>query len=120
MASGCAGRLCIQSKASDAGGIVVWVWGFLRGTIGLGDVAEIYSDAIPDVAGATHAVGEDVIDGEMFCSVGMFFFPASEAGFRGGFVRRLCDGEEWVFWGAGFLLWCLSCLRIIFGCGRLW
>ena len=76
-----------------------------------GDVAEVDADAVPDGAGASHAVDEDVVFGEMGCGFGMFFFPASQAGFGGGFVSALGDDDEGVFgcaFGrsfAGFWAW---------------
>ena len=86
----------------------------LGGALGFGDVAEVYADAIPDVGGAAHAVGEDVVWGEVGGGFGVLFAPAGEAGFGGDFVGGLGDGEERVFrdaGGAGLFGGCGDCLR---------
>ncbi len=101
-----AGRLHIRSKlllrlAPGAGGVVVGIGGLLGGALGFGDVAEVYADAVPDVGGTAHAVGEDVIFGEVSRSFGVLFAPAGEAGFGSGFVWRLGDGDQRVGGFAG-------------------
>jgi len=59
----------------------------LRRALIFGDVAQVDADAIPDCAGAAHAVDEDVVFGEMGCGFGVFFFqrsrPASAAALSG-------------------------------------
>lgn len=72
----------------------------MRRTERLGDVAEIDADAVPDGAGAAHAIDEDVVDGEMSCSFGVVLFPAFETGFSGSVIGALGYGEEWLFWDA--------------------
>jgi hypothetical protein len=90
----------LRGFAPGAGGVVVRVRGLLGGALIFGDVAEIDADAVPDGAGASHAVDENVVFGEVGSGFGVFFFPASEAGFGGGFVGGLRDDDEWVFGGA--------------------
>ena len=64
------------------------------GASGFGDVAEVDADAVPDVGGAAHAVDEDVVVGEVGGGFGVGGAPAVEAGFGGGFVGGLRDGDE--------------------------
>jgi hypothetical protein len=92
--------LMMLAFAPGAGGIVVGIGCGLWGPFGFGDVAEVEADSIPDGGAAAHSVDEDVVFGEIGCGFRVFFFPASEAGFGGGFVGGLSDDDEWVFWGA--------------------
>lgn len=82
--------------APGAGGVVVGVGGFLRGSELFGDVAEVDTDSSPGGGTAPHGVDEDVVDGEMGGSFGIVCFPAFEA-FEGGlFVWGVGDGDEWL------------------------
>ncbi len=72
----------------------------LGGAEGFGDVAEVDADAVPDVGGAAHAIEEDVLFGEVGGGFGVRGAPAVEAGFGGGLVGGLGDGDERVFGGA--------------------
>lgn len=87
------------------GGVVVGVGSLLRWADIFGDVTEVDADAVPDGAGASHAIDENVVFGEVRCGFGVIFFPASEAGFGGGFVGGLGDDDERVLgraFGRGF------------------
>lgn len=76
-----------ERQILSAGGVVVGVRCGLGGAVGFGDMAQIDPDAIPDAGAATHAVDEDVVDGEVTGGFGKFFFPAGKAGFGCGFIR---------------------------------
>src|SRR5947209_6453341 len=69
-----------------AGGIVIGIGGFLRWSLVFRNMPQVYANAIPDRGRPSHAVDEDVIDGEVRCCLGMPSLPALQAGLRRGFV----------------------------------
>ena len=93
-----------------AGGVVVGVGCGLGWAFGLGDIAQVDADAVPDVRSAAHAVDEDVVGGEQGGGLGMGLLPAFEAGECGFLVGGLRNGDERSFrdsLGGGFAwFWC--------------
>ncbi len=91
--------------------------GGLWRAVSLGHVTQVDADAVPDGGAAAHPVDEDVVFGEVRCGFGVGGFPAGQSLQSKSLVRRVGEGEQWVFGdasGGGFArrLWCGSLQRL--------